>query len=70
MDDNEKTGEASIPAATDAEVSSAAKQLGLSVGGTASSARKPRSGQVLQRLAHGRSHTVAVEIKLSRRRCR
>jgi len=69
MDDNEKTGEASIPAATDAEVSSAAKQLGLSVGGTAS-ARKPRSGQVLQRLAHGRSHTVAVEIKLSRRRCR
>jgi hypothetical protein len=59
--DNQKTDEPDIPA-TDAEVASAAKQLGLN-GGRAFSSQKSRSGQVQQRLAHGRSHTVAVEIK-------
>jgi hypothetical protein len=56
--------EPNIPSATDAEIASAANQLGLNVGG--SSARKSRTGQVLQRLPHGGSHMVAVEIKRSR----
>ena len=35
MGDNEKTREPDVPSATDAEVASAAKQLGLKVGGHA-----------------------------------
>ena len=65
--------------ATDAEIKSAAKQLGLNGAGLNGAHlnssprnrwanRKPRVSQVLQRLAHGRSHTVAVEIKPSSRR--
>ncbi len=68
MDDYAKGGTPAIPIATDAEIRSAAKQLGLNRAHLASSSRKSRAGQVLQTLAHGRSHMVAVEIKpLSRR---
>ena len=67
MGDNEKTREPDVPSATDAEVASAAKQLGLKVGGSPA-LRRARSGQVLQSLTHGRSHMVAVEIRPSRRR--
>ena len=65
MDDNDKTREPDIRSATDAEIASVAKQLGLNVG--RSSARKSRGGQVIQRLPHGGSHMVPVEIKPSRR---
>jgi len=68
MDNNAKGRMPNIPIATDAEIRSAAKQLGLNRAHLASSARKSRAGQVRQTLAHGRSHMVAVEIKpLSRR---
>ncbi len=68
MDNNAKGGTPAIPIVTDAEIRSAAKQLGLNTADLTSSPRKSRAGQVLQSLAHGRSHMVAVEIKpLSRR---
>jgi hypothetical protein len=67
MDNTEKAKEPDVPTATDAEVASAARQLGLNAGSSAQTAPKSRSGQVVQRLAHGRSHAVTVEIKQSRR---
>ena len=67
MDAKEKAGEPDPPTATDAEIASAAKQLGVNGEHSASFAPKSRSGQVLQRLAHGRSHPVTVDIKVSRR---
>ena len=65
MDKNEKAKELDVPTATDADVAAAARQLGLSIRGSAAS--RSRNGEVVQRLAHGRSHAVAVEIKHSRR---
>ena len=67
MDDNGKTREPDIPTATDAEIASAAKQLGLNAGRSASPARRSRGGQVLQSLANGRSHMVMVQVKPPRR---
>src|SRR5262249_55388071 len=65
MDKNGKAKELDVPTATDADVAAAARQLGLSIRGSAAS--RSRNGEVVQRLAHGRSHAVAVEIKHSRR---
>jgi hypothetical protein len=65
MDDNRKSREPDIP--TDAEIASAAKRLGLNSRRSTSPARKSGGGQVLQSLAHGRSHMVTVEIKPARR---
>jgi hypothetical protein len=70
MDNNEEPKRPIVPTATDAEIASAARQLGLITGGsapTAPTAPNFRIGHVVQRLAHGRSHAVAVEIKHSRR---
>jgi ribosomal protein S18 acetylase RimI-like enzyme len=67
MNANIKSGMPTIPMATDAEISAAAKQLGLN-GARSDSRRKPGVGQVLQSLAHGRSHMVSVAIKPSSRR--
>jgi hypothetical protein len=67
MDVKEKAGEPDLLTATDAEIASAAKRLGVNGEHSASPAPKSRSGQVVQRLAHGRSHAVTVEIKAPRR---
>jgi hypothetical protein len=64
MDNNEKPKKLDGPTASDADVAAAARQLGVGMWG---SAPRSRSGEVVQRLAHGRSHSVAVEIKHSRR---
>ena len=61
---NEKPKKLDGPMASDADVAAAARQLGVGLWGSAS---KSRSGEVVQRLARGRSHSVAVEIKHSRR---
>jgi hypothetical protein len=57
-----------IPTATDAEIMAAAKQLGLNGARSDSLRRKAGVGQVLQSLAHGRSHMVSVAVKPSSRR--
>ena len=67
MDNNEEPKRPIVPTATDAEIASAARQLGLITGGSAPTAPNFRIGHVVQRLAHGRSHAVTVEIKHSRR---
>jgi hypothetical protein len=67
MGDNDKVRNFDPATATDAEIASAAKRLGLKLEGADGSARKSRSGQVVQRLAHGRTHAVTVETKHSRR---
>jgi hypothetical protein len=68
MEHNGTVSMSTIPTVTDAEIKSARKQLGLDSAHLATSHRKSNAGQVLQRLAHGRSHMVAVEIRLSPRR--
>jgi hypothetical protein len=68
MDNDEKDRKPTIPTATDAEIQSAAKQLGLNRAHLASSRRRSKIGQVPQSLAHGRLHMVAVEIKPPSRR--
>jgi hypothetical protein len=68
MDGNRKSGMPTIPTATDAEIMAAAKQLGLNGAHSDSPRRKAGVGQVLQSLAHGRSHMVSVAIKPSSRR--
>jgi hypothetical protein len=68
MNANRESGMPTIPTATDAEISAAAKQLGLNGAHSDSLRRKPGVGQVLQSLAHGRSHMVSVAIKPSSRR--
>jgi hypothetical protein len=67
-DNNRKSGMPTIPTVTDAEIKAAAKQLGLNGAHSALPQRKASAGQVLQSLARGRSHMVAVEIKPSSRR--
>lgn len=61
----EKSGD-QVP--TDAEIEAAAQRLGSNW--ARSGARSPagRAGQIRQSLAHGRSRTVAVEIKRPPRR--
>ncbi len=67
MDKKEARKTAAVP--TDAEVAAEAERLELSWGRPAA---RPRSsaapGRILQSLAHGRSHVVALEIKRPRRR--
>jgi hypothetical protein len=67
MSDNENANDAEVPTATDDEVASAARQLGLSTERAAPTGSKSGNRQVVQRLAHGRAHVVAVQIKHSRR---
>jgi len=67
MEDKDRPAKPEIPTATDAEVASAARRLGLGTIGSAAPSSKSKSGQVVQRLAHGRMHAVAVEVKPSRR---
>jgi hypothetical protein len=67
MDDKKTDGPPS-PTATDAEIASAAKQLGVNARRSTAVTGRSSGGQVLQSLARGRSHMVKVEIKRSRRR--
>jgi hypothetical protein len=52
---------------TDGEIDAMAERLSMNWSNSARGARGT-GGQVLQRLAHGRVHVVAVESKRSRRR--
>ena len=50
---------------TDADIDAFAKRLSVNWANSAAAARRA-GGQVIQRLAHGRVHVVAVESKRSR----
>ena len=62
MNKNEKVNEPDLGTVTDAEVASAAKQLGVKMRASADSSRLRKRG-VVQRLGHGRSHAVTLEYK-------
>jgi len=55
-------------AATDVEIEAAAERLSLKWTPSALRQRPAGTSQILQKLAHGRSHAVALEIKRSQRR--
>jgi hypothetical protein len=63
MNKNDKANEPDLGKATDAEVASAAKQLGVKMRASAGSSTRLRKGEVVQRLGHGRSHAVTLEYK-------
>ena len=68
MDKKEDRKTAAVP--TDAEVAAEAERLELSWARPAARSRSAAPGQILQSLAHGRSHMVALEIKRAPRRRR
>jgi hypothetical protein len=59
MNKNEKANEPDLGTVTDAEVASAAKQLGVKMRASADSSRL-RKGGIVQRLGHGRYHAVTL----------
>ena len=65
MDKTEEGNGAAKSPATDGEIDALAKRLSMNWSNSAPGARRA-GGQVLQRLAHGRVHVVAVESKRSR----
>ena len=66
--DKSKDGETpASPASADVEIDAMAERLSMNWGRSAASPRSAGS-QILQRMAHGRMHVVALEIKRSRRR--
>ncbi|MFI4989021.1 MAG: hypothetical protein ACHQF3_16465 [Alphaproteobacteria bacterium] len=63
--DPSKPVDTSVP--SDAEVADAAERLSVSWARTTARPRSAGPGQILQSLAHGRSHVVALEIKRTTR---